>query len=43
MDNLSSRKDEDVVLAPKHRGLRPVYNVGITSPENGKPNMLAKT
>ena len=47
MNNLSSKIDEDVVLAflatPKHRCLRPDYNVGITSRENGKPSKLAKT
>ena len=46
MNNLIPRRDEDVVLVipttPKHRCLRPVYNVGITSRENGKPSKLAK-
>ena len=41
------RGDEDVVLAlltpPKHRCLRPVYNVCITSRENGRLSKWAKT
>ena len=46
MNNLSPRRDEDVVLVllstPKHTYLRPLYNVGITSRENGRPSKLAK-